>query len=120
MFAAAFFVQDGAVAKGAGEVTVVQEGQETGDAEACEECESQNAVGTICGEEEFAGEPSEADEAGESEEEEEGAIGDSERTGMVARATDFRGFSDWNLGGSSGHKGGRGFHSGNYTTSGLI
>ena len=120
VFAAAFFVEDGAVAEGAGEVAVVEEGEEAGDAEASEEGEREDAVGAIGGEKEFGGEPGEADEAGEGEEKQAGAVNDGERAGVVAGATDFRRFGDWNLNGSSGHKGHRGFHSGNYTTIRLI
>ncbi len=120
VFAAAFFVEDGAVAEGAGEVAVVEEGEKAGDSEAREEGEREDAVGAIGGEKEFGGEPGEADEAGEGEEKQEGAVGDGEGTGVVAGATDFRRFSGWNLNGSSGYEGRRGFHSGNYTIIDLV
>lgn len=35
VFATAFFVEDGAVAEGAREVAVIEEGEKAGDAEAC-------------------------------------------------------------------------------------
>ena len=120
VFAAAFFVEDGAVAEGAGEVAVVEEGEKAGDSEAREEGEREDAVGAIGGEKEFGGERGEADEAGEGEEKQEGAVDDGERTGMVAGATDFRRFGGWNLNGSSGYEGRRGFHSGNYTIIDLV
>jgi len=120
VFAAAFFVEDGAVAEGAGEVAVVEEGEKAGDSEAREEGEREDAVGAIGGEKEFGGEPCEADEAGEGEEKQEGAVGDGEGTGVVAGATDFRRFGGWNLNGSSGYEGRRGFHSGNYTIIDLV
>ncbi len=66
------------MAEGAGEVAVVEEGEETGDAKASEKGESEDAVGAISGEEEFGGVPGEADEAGEGEEKQEGAVDDGE------------------------------------------
>ena len=72
------------MAEGAGEVAVVKKREEAGDAEAREEGKREDAVGAIGGEKEFGSEPSEADEAGEGEEKQEGAVGDGERTGVVA------------------------------------
>jgi hypothetical protein len=120
MLPTALFVKNRAVAKGAGKLAVVQEGEESGEAESGEQRKSDNTGGAITGNEECACEPNESHKTNKGEEEQTGAVDDRQGPWMVARATNPWGCGGLSLWGCDRHGSGPGFHCDNYAIYKLI